>query len=376
MDVLPDAASRVPGLTEEKTFESSATDEGFISEEISEELFSSKSVGPCDSGIIEPISKQEVAQELESMKVDSGIVDSFSSMSLKNSGLNDLNSPHNTKIINTSPVEPVVPKKTEQAPIYFQQDEDGDTYLHIAILKEFPEVALALIRSAPHPKYLDTRNDDAQSPLHLAVLTGQSRIVRWLIVSGASPNPRNLSGDSPLHIAASRGDVACCGAITDPVTPQERDTLALSYPVHAYEHCELDQWNYYGQTCVHVAALNGHIQVLQHLVWNGADINSREGTGGYTALHIAIERGDENLAGFLLSHCKSLNPNTLTYGKKSPLQLGCTVTPALFEALKQCGVESYYSDSEDDYYDDSTDEEEMPYDTTNMYMPKLVNASA
>lgn len=120
--------------------------------------------------------------------------------------------------------------------------------LHTAIIQEYPEVALALIRLAPHPRFLDTPNDDAQSPLHLAVATGQAKIARTLIVAGARPSPRNLLGDSPLHIAVRTGDVSCCKAITDPVHQQERDALRLSYlPPHVYQPVNLDQWNYDGE---------------------------------------------------------------------------------------------------------------------------------
>lgn len=64
-------------------------------------------------------------------------------------------------------------------------------HLHAAIVRGFVEVALALIRAAPHPRLLDTPNDAALTPLHLAVATGQHPVVRWLIIAGARPSPRN-----------------------------------------------------------------------------------------------------------------------------------------------------------------------------------------
>lgn len=106
---------------------------------------------------------------------------------------------------------------------------------------------MALIRAAPHPRLLDTPNDDAQTPLHLAVETSQWRIARWLVVAGARPCPRDLQGDSPLHIAARVGDVKSIKAIADPVQQQERDALALSYQGHMYQPCDLNQWNYLGK---------------------------------------------------------------------------------------------------------------------------------
>lgn len=59
--------------------------------------------------------------------------------------------------------------------------------LHIAIVNELnnPQIISAIIRLAPAPWLLDIKNDDAQAPIHLAVLTGQSNIVRRLLVAGA-----------------------------------------------------------------------------------------------------------------------------------------------------------------------------------------------
>lgn len=58
----------------------------------------------------------------------------------------------------------------------------------MAILEKFEKAIYAIIRIAPHHACLDIPNDDAQAPLHLAVLTRQSHIVRGLLVAGAKVN--------------------------------------------------------------------------------------------------------------------------------------------------------------------------------------------
>lgn len=111
---------------------------------------------------------------------------------------------------------------------------------------------------------------------------------------------------------------------------------------------------------MHVAAIHGHVEVLRHLVWYGADINAREGTMGYTALHFAITRGDERLIHFLLTECTKLRPDTVSYGGRSALQIGYTLPSSLVNVLLAKGVPSPYSsddnDDDDDEVDDSEDE--------------------
>lgn len=128
-----------------------------------------------------------------------------------------------------------------------------------------------------------------------------------------------------------------------------------------------------GQTCVHVAAQGGHVDVLRHLVSHGADINAREGCGGFAALHYAIQRGDERLGYFLLSECKKLKADVLTYGGNSALQLGYPVSSKIAEVLRSRGVPSYSRS-----YDDSDDDSDSDFyeNSSPIFVHNLVGASA
>ncbi|KAG5896852.1 hypothetical protein JTB14_024191 [Gonioctena quinquepunctata] len=210
-----------------------------------------------DSGAIETEFKEtkdkpqlshtnEEHKEAVEMFLDSGVclTDSFSKLTVR--GQNDLNVPDKTH----TPVDSYsTSKQLDDIPwkIYYAQDEDGDTHLHTAIEEGFVEVTLALIRVAPYPQILDTPNKYGQTPLHLAVASGQWNVARWLIVAGAKPCPRGFEGNSPLHIAALNEDLKCVQAIAHPVQQQERDQLALSYPGHLCQPCDFEQWNYLGE---------------------------------------------------------------------------------------------------------------------------------
>ncbi|KAL6425074.1 hypothetical protein ACFW04_009404 [Cataglyphis niger] len=187
--------------------------------------------------------------------------------------------------------------------LYYTQDDDGDTQLHIAIVQGFVEAALCLIRMAPDPCLLDTINDDWQSPLHLAVLTHQPLIVRHLILAGADPSLRNFRGNTALHLACASGDLACAKALTDSLYPMERNKLTLGQQVPALPQ-NLEQRNYNGEMCLHVAAANGHADLVRLLLRLGADLKAKEGLAGYTALHLAVEREYRPVFELLLPECQ------------------------------------------------------------------------
>lgn len=58
-------------------------------------------------------------------------------------------------------------------------------YLHLAVSDGNEEFVRNLIKITPHPCLLDIQNDLLQSPLHLAVLVGNVKIVRMLLLAGA-----------------------------------------------------------------------------------------------------------------------------------------------------------------------------------------------
>lgn len=118
--------------------------------------------------------------------------------------------------------------------------------LHNAILQGFLEVALRLIKISPHPCLLDIVNDEHLSPLHLAVITHQARIVRSLVLAGANPGLRNGNGNTALHLACSSGDMASAIALTDPLSSSEKRFAAHGRPVPALPQ-DLEQRNYEGE---------------------------------------------------------------------------------------------------------------------------------
>uniref|UniRef100_A0A1B6E4R3 Uncharacterized protein n=1 Tax=Clastoptera arizonana TaxID=38151 RepID=A0A1B6E4R3_9HEMI len=336
--------------------------------------------------------------------VDVGLNSQFSELSLKDDiSLNDLNSQSpktpdsksltfsninaqftenvktSSRSITPSNPQPTIKVQTNYSwEIYFQQDEDGDTQLHIAIIKEFIEVVYSLVRMVPHPSYLDIRNDDCQTPLHLAVLTGQSRMVRLLLCGGAAADIRDRNGNTALHLAVAAGDISCVRALIEPINVSETDAVELRYnPYSRYSTNNVrDLYNYDGLTCVHLAALNGFVEILRYLVWSGANINARECKAGRSALHLAIERRDEQMCIYLLT-IRGIDLELETYAGATAYQLAARIDLKLANQLIELGVDTYLGDFTDDEDDD--DDDEMLEDTLKPFKVNevgMVNVSA
>ncbi|KAK8732080.1 hypothetical protein OTU49_007176, partial [Cherax quadricarinatus] len=203
----------------------------------------------------------------------------------------------------------------------FKTDEDGDTQLHVAVMRGFIEVIYHITRLLPHQAFLDLANHTGRTALHLAVGAGDAGVARHLVVCGASPVSRDRRGNTPLHLACGQGDALMVTQLTRPVTVAEVINARLSYaPAHTAGLLAADLTNYDGQTCIHVAAQGGYKEILQHLTWYGADINAREGKSGRTALHYAVEARDPGLVAFLTESCR-VSLTLETYAGLTPYQL-------------------------------------------------------
>ncbi|XP_043581030.1 NF-kappa-B inhibitor cactus [Bombus pyrosoma] len=361
---------------------SSHADSGFLSSgnlQISSEL--------CDYEL-NAVTTAPVAPE--PMRADSGVdlglSESLSQLTLKQVTLNPLAS-GKVQVEPTVELTPVISEKLEQEDastlrhephqsldkplnkepwqLYYTQDDDGDTLLHMAIVQGFLEAAFSLIRMAPHACLLNILNDDCQSPLHLAVLTRQPRIVRRLILAGANPALRNFRGNTALHLACATGDLASAKALTDPLTYVERNYLHQGKEIPALPQ-NLEQRNYDGEMCLHIAASSGQVELVRLLLRLGADLEAREALAGRTALHLAVEHGCRSVVAFLLQECKPCL-DTQTYAGLTAYQVALCYDIQLARELVRLGATPEPLPESDS---DSSDEDESS--AANNYLPAIV----
>jgi NF-kappa-B inhibitor alpha len=173
------------------------------------------------------------------------------------------------------------------------------------------------------------------APLHIAVMRNYPDIVRRLVVAGASLEVQDNKGNTPLHLAARRGHVECAEALLKPVSIQEIVQLtgqsamsstgtSLSGPFPRHSSNILDLPNYNGECCVHLASMGGHVNFLQFLSWNNANMNAQEGRAGRTALHFAVGSQNLHVIKCLLEPRPQgcgVNPNLLDWYGRTPYQL-------------------------------------------------------
>lgn len=137
-----------------------------------------------------------------------------------------------------------------------------------------------------------------QSPLHVATSTGNLPLLTYLVEQGAEVNCTDHQQVTPLMRAASQGDVDCVDYLLtrlealghDPALPQvlrnavqgqHADTVEL-----LLEHCQASD----ASTVLLLAAQRGKPQIVRLLLEAGAQVDAVD-EDGRSALHLAASEG-------------------------------------------------------------------------------------
>lgn len=180
------------------------------------------------------------------------------------------------------------------------KDEDGDNLLFIAIIVRETQLSKSFIDIAPSYDKLDVVNKLYQTALHLAAVTGNSVIVRRLIVAGAKVDERDYQLNTPLHIAVGKGFMKVAKALITPVTYLESKQNQYEIPYQKIPQ-NLEIYNAAGLTCLHIAGHNSDKRMVDLLLSNEANINARELKSGRTLLHYFAEIDNMEMVKYLVS---------------------------------------------------------------------------
>jgi hypothetical protein len=149
------------------------------------------------------------------------------------------------------------------------------------------------------PDSLRAVNERGCTPLHIAALEGQVKIASLLIEkraeemafllieAGARANTVNADGEAPLMTVVRRGITDLAGAL-----------LRRGGEIKAVEPGA-------GRTLLHLAALNGHADMVDLLLAAGIDPAAKDGNGK-TALDYAREHGNATVALRLVSSIEGM----------------------------------------------------------------------
>jgi len=137
--------------------------------------------------------------------------------------------------------------------------------------------------------------------LHWSIVRKAASSVRQLLAKGADPNCRSLTKMTPLHVATQYNAIDCIEALCDGgakflfgMAGQEPIQTACYYGClealktlvsHGASLGSLDL--HYRRTCLHTAAMNNHISIVNYLLSVGADIDAQDKEGA-TPLALAV----------------------------------------------------------------------------------------
>ncbi|KAK7805303.1 hypothetical protein U0070_027142 [Myodes glareolus] len=197
------------------------------------------------------------------------------------------------------------------------QDADGFSALHHAALGGSLELIALLLEAQAT---VDIKDSNGMRPLHYAAWQGRLEPVRLLLRASAAVNAASLDGQIPLHLAAQYGHYEVSEMLlqhqSNPclVNKLKKTPLDLACEFGRLKVAQLllnshlcvallegeakDPCDPNYTTPLHLAAKNGHREVIRQLLKAGIEINRQTKTG--TALHEAALYGKTEVVRLLL----------------------------------------------------------------------------
>ena len=176
-----------------------------------------------------------------------------------------------------------------------------DTPLHLAIISKNLSVFNVLLENKAR---INIKNKKNVSPIHLAAASGKVKMLNALLDRGASINIADENGLKPLHYAIRSGKKEMIQLLLDKgasiMEVDDRKNNALHHaasrgkdniiPYLLEQMVISESFNIYGETALHLAALNCQPLTLVALVNAGFGLDVKNGDGK-TPYELAIENG-------------------------------------------------------------------------------------
>ncbi|XP_058926841.1 ankyrin repeat domain-containing protein 35 isoform X2 [Kogia breviceps] len=173
-------------------------------------------------------------------------------------------------------------------------------------------VAALASRKSARPTKLDS---NGQSPFHLAASKGLTECLTILLANGADINSKNEDGSTALHLATISCQPQCVKVLLQHGANEDAVDVENRCPLHwaAFSGCAssvlllcdhkafLDVLDNDGRTPLMIASLGGHAAICSQLLQRGARVNVTD-KNDKSALILACEKGSTETAELLLSY--------------------------------------------------------------------------
>lgn len=170
------------------------------------------------------------------------------------------------------------------------------TALHLAATNGDTQILSVLLLPSFRAN-IEVKTADGRTPLHAAVLAGQSSAVTLLLNKGANIEGRDIHGRTPLSFAAGMGSVAnlprarpgSSGSPTGDSGERVPTHITILRDLLRNGACPISREDD-GCTPLHVAAFEGDLAAIRLLLQHGADPTMKR-AGGLTAKDLAKKVG-------------------------------------------------------------------------------------